>query len=173
MNATLSVAARRPGLLTLAAVLLLSSACATAPTRTPPPPPTPATIGPAERWIEVDLAAQQVRLHDGPRLVAEYSAATGVGTTPETTTYPGLFEVCIMMRGPIESAPGVFVCDVVEFDLEHHNGFHSLPTDAAGKVLDPTLGQPVTAGCVRLAESATLFGFARVGMKVWVHEPGL
>lgn len=150
-------------------VSLLVCGCAPTPTPPPVPPPTPAAIGPAERWIEVDLAAQVVRLHDGEQVVAEYPAATGVNTTPETTTYTGLFEVRIMMRGPIENVPGVFLSDIVEFDIEHHNGFHSLPMDATGQVLDTTLGQPATAGCVRLAESAAVFDFAWVGMKVWVH----
>jgi len=130
---------------------------------------TPAGIGPAERWIEVSLPEQVVRLHDGDLVVAEYLAAAGVGDRPEHTTYPGVFQVRRKYAGPVETAPGVYVTDVLEFDLEHGNGIHSLPVDESGHVLDDRLGQPVTAGCVRVAESEAVFNFATPGMKVWVH----
>ncbi len=130
---------------------------------------TPSAISPEERWIEVSLREQAVRLHDGERVVAEYSASTGVGTRPEYTTYPGLYDVRRQYKGPVETAPGVYVTDVLEFDIEHGNAIHSLPIDEAGTVLDNRLGQPLTAGCVRVAESATVFDFATPGMTVWVH----
>ena len=130
---------------------------------------TPAGIGPRERWIEVSLPEQVVRLHDGDLVVAEYLAATGVGDRPEYTTYAGLFQVRRKYAGPVESAPGVYVTNVLEFDLEHGNGIHSLPVDENGHVLDDRLGQPMTAGCVRVAESEAVFNFATLGMKVWVH----
>ena len=72
-------------------------------------------------------------------------------------------------RGPIESVPGVFVSDVIMFDLGRGNGFHSRPMDANGTLLDATLGEPSTAGCVRVGEAARLFEFAQVGMRVWIH----
>jgi len=130
---------------------------------------TPAGIGPAERWIEVSLPEQVVRLHDGDLVVAEYLAAAGVGDRPDHTTYSGVFQVRRKYAGPVETAPGVYVTDILEFDLEHGNGIHSLPVDESGHVLDDRLGQPVTAGCVRVAESGAVFDFATPGMKVWVH----
>jgi lipoprotein-anchoring transpeptidase ErfK/SrfK len=126
-------------------------------------------IPPTGRWIEVSLHEQVVRLHEGDSIVAEYPAATGVNDSPEHTTYPGIFEVQRKYRGPVETAPGVFVTDVLEFDIEHGNGFHSLPMDENGHVLDDRLGHPATAGCVRTAESAAIYDFALLGMKVWVH----
>lgn len=158
-------------------LLVLLCACTVAPANRPvetaspsvTPAGVPAGIGQAERWIEVDLTQQMVRLHDGDQVLAEYLAATGVGDSPETTTYPGLFRVQSKTKGPIESAPGVYVSDVLEFDVEHGNGFHSMPMDEAGHVLDDRLGQPITAGCVRVGESAALFDFATLGMKVWIH----
>ena len=129
----------------------------------------PSDISPVERWIEVSLQEQLVRLHDGNSIVAEYLAATGVNDRPEYTTYAGVFEVSRKYRGPIETAPGIFVTDVLEFDIEHGNGIHSQPRDKNGHVLDNRLGQAVTAGCVRVAESAAIFDFAVLGMKVWVH----
>lgn len=118
----------------------------------------------AGQWIEVLLNEQEVLLHDGEELVGEYLVSTGLGTNPETTTYPGEYRVQSMWRGPDETAPGVFV-----FDWGHGNGFHSLPMDKDGNILDPTLGKPATAGCIRLANSDELYQFAEAGVKVIIH----
>lgn len=67
----------------------------------------------AGQWIEVLLNEQKVLLHDGEELVGEYLVSTGLGTNPETTTYPGEYWVQSMWRGPDETAPGVFVKDKV------------------------------------------------------------
>jgi lipoprotein-anchoring transpeptidase ErfK/SrfK len=74
-----------------------------------------------------------------------------------------------MYPGPEETVPGVFVRDTVIFDWEHGNGFHSLPMDADGAILDATIGQPASAGCIRVSDSATLYAFAEVGMTVVVR----
>jgi lipoprotein-anchoring transpeptidase ErfK/SrfK len=140
---------------------------------TPPVPsvmsePT-ATPPPAVRWIEVVLDEQKVLLHVGDETVGEYLVSTGVGLSPETTTYPGEYRVQSMWRGPEETVPGCFVKDIIVFDWEHGNGFHSLPMDKDGNILDPTLGKPATAGCVRLAHSDELYRFAEIGMTVIIH----
>jgi hypothetical protein len=122
-----------------------------------------------DQWIEAVLDRQTVILHDGDTIAGEFTAAAGVGTSPETTTYPGEYRVQSMMPGPVESVPGVYVTDVVIFDLYHGNGFHSRPIDKDGNILDATLGKPATAGCIRLAESGELYRFARLGMRVVIH----
>lgn len=178
---------------TFLALLFLLSGCTIAPidsqsTAPPPSPMAPSTttllkasttisptsdmppgIGESEGWIEMDLAQQKARVRQGRRIVAEYLAAAGVGDPPETTTYTGLFRVQYKEKGPVESVPGVYVTDVVMFDYTHGNAFHSRPVDKEGRVLDERLGVPITAGCVRIGESAALFDFAKLGMKVWVH----
>lgn len=131
----------------------------------PAPPPT--LTG---RWIEVSLLEQVVRLHDGRRVIGEYLAATGVGDTPDTTTYPGLFRVYQKHEGPMYlRAYGVYVTHWVGFDPEHDNGFHSMPMDAKGRVVDSRLGLPASHGCVRLAFPVAVYRFATFGMQVWVH----
>ncbi len=147
-------------------LLILVTSCTLESNNTPRPPQE---IEPSERWIEVDLPRQVVTLHDGKIISGEFPASTGVNTSPETTTYTGLFHVQQTIKGPIMSVPGVFVSAVVVFDLAHGNAIHSLPRDAAGNNLDETLGQPRTAGCVRVADSAAVFDFAEMGMPVWVH----
>lgn len=142
------------------------------------PSPTPATGSSTtseptrdqtEEWIEVVLDEQRVNLWQGSRLITSLSMSSGVGISPETTTYPGEYRVATMYPGPEESAPGVFVRDIVIFDWEHGNGFHSLTMDAGGNVLDSTIGTPATAGCIRLKDSARLYSFARIGMRVLIH----
>ncbi len=133
------------------------------PTSVPPPKLT-------GRWIEVSLLEQVVRLHDGRQVMGEYLAASGVGDTPDTTTYPGLFSVYQKHEGPMYlRAYSVYVTHWVSFDPEHDNGFHSLPMDATGRVVDNRLGQPVSHGCVRLIFPEAVYRFATFGMPVWVH----
>jgi len=128
--------------------------------------PTPSYILPTDSWIEIDLGRQLVVLHDEAAIIAEYPASSGI---EGYETPPGLYRVQMMEKGPIENVPGVWVSDILIFDWGKGNGIHSMPTDAEGKVLDPMLGQPVTAGCVRVGESARVFEFAELGMHVWVH----
>ena len=124
----------------------------------------------AERWIEVSLSDQLVRLCEGSQITGEYLAATGAADRLETTTFPGLFMVHNKNKGPVYlSQFDVYVTDWVGFDQEHANGFHSLPKDKIGRILDDRLGQPVSHGCVRTAQSAAVYDFAAIGMKVWVH----
>jgi lipoprotein-anchoring transpeptidase ErfK/SrfK len=134
-----------------------------------PIPAEPAATPRAGRWIEVVLDEQMVYLREGDRVVAAIPASCGVGDRPETTTYPGEYAVATMYRGPEQTAPGVYVRDVVIFDWEHGNGIHSLPMDAAGHVLDPTVGAPASAGCVRVADSSAVYDFAALGMTVLVR----
>ncbi len=176
---------RRSTFATLLAVMLLV-ACTPSPRQSWPAtaPPTsesvptlstplevqpPARISPDSSWIEIDLAKQIVVLHHSDLASAEYPASTGVASDPKYATPPGLYRVQSKEKGPVESVAGVFVSDVIMFDIQNGNGIHSRPMDARGKILDATLGQPATAGCVRVGESARVFEFAQIGMWVWIH----
>jgi len=136
-------------------------------TSLPVQPPT--QISSSASWIEVDLAKQTVVLHAGDAVIAEYLASTGVTSDPKYATPPGLYRVQSKEQRPIESVPGVFVTDLIMFDIRNGNGIHSRPMDDKGKILEATLGQPATAGCVRVGESARVFEFAQLGMWVWIH----
>ena len=126
-------------------------------------------VGATQGWIEVDLATQMVRLREGDKIMAEFLASTGVAISPETTTYPGVYQVQEMIKGPIENVPGVFVSDILIYDQAVGAGIHSMPMDKAGAVLDSTLGRPATAGCVRVEDSTAVFDFARLGTTIWIH----
>ena len=108
-------------------------------------------------------------MRKGDLVIAEYPASTGVTSEPRYMTQPGLQRVQSREKGPVESVPGVYVTDIVMFDVLNGNGFHSRPIDADGNVLDATLGKPTTAGCVRVGELASVFDFAQIGMWVWIH----
>ena len=136
---------------------------------TPLPIQPPTQISSSASWIEVDLAKQTVILHESDSIIAEYLASTGVTSDPKYATPPGLYRVQSKEKGPIENVPDVFVSDIIMFDIQNGNGIHSRPMDNKGRTLDATLGQPVTAGCVRVEESARVFEFAQLGMWVWIH----
>jgi hypothetical protein len=58
----------------------------------------------------------------------------------------------------------------VGFDPLRHNGFHSPIKDENGNLLPSQ--NPTTLGCIRLEESdaETLFSFAHIGMRVYIHD---
>lgn len=154
-----------------------SSSCRSA---TPPISASPTVVHETEtpgtaltyqgKWIEVDLSEQLVLLREDEHILDQFLMSSGIGDSPETTTYPGNYSVRLMYPGPEETVPGVYVRDVIMFDLEHMNGFHSQPMDAEGRILDETLGEPASAGCIRMADSKALYDFAMIGMPVIVHE---
>ena len=129
----------------------------------------PAQIRASTAWIELDIARQVVLLHKDGTVVAELLASSAATSDPEYASAPGLYRVQSKDKGPVVATPGVYVTDVVMFDIRLGNGFHSMPMDTQGNILDLTLGTPTTAGCVRVGESARLFDFAQVGMWVWIH----
>lgn len=133
------------------------------------PSPSPEAEPAAVRWIEVVLEEQTVYLWEDHDLFATLPMSSGVGNSPATTTYTGEFVVETMYPGPEQTVPGVYVRDIVIFDWDHGNGFHSLPMDADGHILDPTIGKPASAGCIRVPESAILYDFAEIGMKVVIR----
>ncbi len=126
--------------------------------------PTPTQLDLIDRWIEVDLEYQLVRLYEGQQVIATYAAATGVPGDPATATTPGVYSLAEMEKGPIENVPEVLVADIDLFDRLNGVGLHSMPMDASGTVLDSRPGQPISAGCVRVENSAAVFEFAKVGM---------
>ena len=70
-----------------------------------PAPPATLPSGAGEQWIEVVLDRQTVILHDGDSIAGEFMIAAGVGTSPETTTYPGEFKVQTLMPGQSKAPP--------------------------------------------------------------------
>jgi hypothetical protein len=165
----------RCGLIALSG--LWTAACAASPTTPPSPTLEPSTtlvlppsdIDPLADWIEVDLVRQVVVLHADGSIVSAYAAASGRSDIAGAATPPGLFRVQILQAGPVENVPGVYVSDIVIFDAWNGIRLHSRPMDADGGLLDETLGEPATAGCVRVGDSAAVYQFARLGMWVWIH----
>jgi lipoprotein-anchoring transpeptidase ErfK/SrfK len=146
-----------------------STASPTVAVSTPTRAVAPPQVGASQNWIEVDLARQVVRLRRGQDILAEYPASSGVAVSLETATQPGIYGVQQLIKGPIENVPGVFVSDILIYDILNGAGIHSLPMDKEGHILDATLGSPASAGCVRVGEAAAVFAFARLGTVIWIH----
>jgi lipoprotein-anchoring transpeptidase ErfK/SrfK len=123
-----------------------------------------------EQWIQVDLALQLVRLYNGETLVAEYPIASGLGDSPSTRTYTGTFTVYNKIKAATYLPEfGVYVTDWVGFDQAHAIGFHSLPQDRYGQIVDSRLGIPASHGCIRVGNAAAVYAFAKIGMRVIVR----
>jgi hypothetical protein len=154
-------------------VILFLIACTHSPVNSIPPVSpnsTPTEQGTASSaWIEVVLEEQVAILWNDEVALKVLPIASGIGDSPGTTTYTGVYEIATMYRGPEQTAPGVYVRDIVIFDWDHGNGFHSLPLDENGHILDATIGIPASAGCIRVRDSAVLYEFAYLGMKVVIR----
>jgi len=156
-NAATSAAASTPG--------AVSTRAATPATDSSPQP----TQG---RWIDVDVTNFVVRLMDGTTTVNEISpVAVGaqVDTGAYASTQTGLFHVYDMRKELAYDAPyKTYISDWVGFDPDKSNGFHSFLKDKDGKVVDASTGR-VSNGCIRTGAEAEIYGFATIGMPVWVH----
>ncbi|HET7011366.1 MAG TPA: L,D-transpeptidase [Anaerolineales bacterium] len=150
-------------------VALILAACGSQTIAATPTADIPAELLDVSRWIEVDLAASEIRLHSANADAIHIAAATGVADDPRYATPLGVFHVQSMDHGPIESASGVFVRDLIMIDIASGTGIHSVPMDGEGTLLDDRTGPSITAGCVRATDSAAVFAFADLGMPVWIH----
>ncbi|MCB9175734.1 MAG: L,D-transpeptidase family protein [Caldilineae bacterium] len=131
-------------------------------------------IVPGKR-IEVDLAAQRVRVYEAGVLRWDWPTSTGIDESP---TAPGTYQVLSLepeayasawsltmpyFIGIYQPAPGASVT----------NGFHGLPVhDELGPIWAGMVGSRATYGCVLLddPEAAELFAWAEPGVVVEIHE---
>jgi hypothetical protein len=126
------------------------------------------TIVPGKR-VDISLAEQTAYFWKDGRLVRRLSVVSGAGISPETTTYPGEYRVYEKDRGPRETAPGVFVRDIVIFDYPHRNAFHSASMTADGQLLEETVGHTATAGCIRVRDSDFVYRFIDADTQIVIH----
>ena len=119
--------------------------------------------------VDVSLAEQTAYFWKDGQLVRRLAIVSGAGTSPETTTYPGEYRVCEKERGPRETAPGVFVRDIVIFDYPHRTAFHSASMTADGQLLEDTVGHTATAGCIRVRDSDFVYRFIDADTQIVIH----
>lgn len=121
-----------------------------------PPPDDPAQSSKVDR-AEVLLADQRVRLFDGDRLVAEYPVSSGRnGLTPR-----GSFKVqSKSARTVSNSDSSISMQWMTRFN--GGIGFHGIPVKAGTPLPTPLGVQPVSAGCIRMADDAAKAVFDRL-----------
>ena len=116
-----------------------------------------------ERWIDVDLSAQQVTAYEGRTPVQNYLVSTGL---PGTPTLEGQFRIWVKFRYDDMEGDDYFLEDVpwVMYFYQGY-GFH-------GVWWHTNFGNPMSHGCVNQPNDMAewLFDFAEVGTLVNVHE---
>jgi hypothetical protein len=149
------------------------NAIADAPTPVPTSPALDGSTAPQTgRWIDVNVSTYAVRLMDGTNIVQEI-APVGVGQLIDTgdyaSTQTGLFYVNSKIEELAYDPPyDTYISHWVGFDADRANGFHSFLKDASGSVVDASTGR-ISNGCIRTGEPEAVYGFAEIGMHVWVH----
>jgi lipoprotein-anchoring transpeptidase ErfK/SrfK len=115
-----------------------------------------------ERWIDVDLTAQQLTAYEGSRPV--YSALVSTGL-PQTPTVVGQFRIWVKFVHDDMEGPGYYLPDV-PYVMYFYRGY-----GLHGTYWHNNFGTPMSHGCVNLSnENAEwLFNWASVGTKVVTH----
>jgi hypothetical protein len=133
-----------------------------------PIPPEGVTNG---RWIDVNLAEQNITVYDNNQMV--YATMISSGVEPFWTR-PGLFK--IYEKKDTENMSGSFEADRSDF-YYLQNVPWTMYFDKAralhGAYWHTLFGYPQSHGCVNLSlgDSNWLYHWAQVGDWVWVHDP--
>jgi LysM repeat protein len=128
---------------------------------TPPASPPTQTTG-GERWIDVDLTAQQLTAYEGNLPV--YSALVSTGL-PGTPTVVGQFRIWVKFLYDDMEGPGYYLPDV-PYVMYFYRGY-----GLHGTYWHNNFGTPMSHGCVNLSnrDAEWLFNWASVGTKVVTH----
>ena len=126
----------------------------------------------AGRWIDVDVSRFIVRLMDGTSVrqeIGPVAVGAAIDTGAYESTQTGIFYVYETDERLAYDAPyNTYINDWVGFDPDKANGFHSFLKDKEGAVVDASTGR-VSNGCIRTDAPEAVFGFAEIGMPVYVH----
>lgn len=114
------------------------------------------------RWIDVNLAEQQIYAYEGNLLVNSFIVSTGL---PDTPTVTGEYRIYVKVPIQDMSGPGYYLPDVpwVMFFYDEY-GFH-------GTYWHNNFGTPMSRGCVnlRIEDADWLYNWASIGIGVSVH----
>lgn len=151
------------------------------PTKTPKPPtpipPTPIlpaaapasssytfpnNIGSKERWLEVDLSGQWMKVYKGSKVIKTFSVSTGL---PGTPTVIGTFYIHTMLLSQDMAGPGYYLPDV-PFVMYFYKNYA-----IHGTYWHDNFGTPMSHGCVnmRTSEADWLYSYVSIGTRVVVH----
>ncbi|MGH2581944.1 MAG: L,D-transpeptidase family protein [Anaerolineales bacterium] len=122
----------------------------------------PSSLGPRERWIDINLSAQTLSAYEGAALLGRYVISSGRAGSPTVTG-----EYRIWVKVPIQdmSGPGYYIRDVPNVMYFYKSyGIH-------GTWWHNNFGTPMSAGCVNMTidDSEWMYSWASVGTLVKVH----
>ena len=96
---------------------------------------------PGEKWIEVDVTAQQVTAWEGNVPVFSFIASTGMSNTP---TVAGEFHIYWKLESALMTGPGYYLPEV-PYTMYFFGGYA-----LHGTYWHDNFGQPMSHGCVNL-----------------------
>lgn len=116
-----------------------------------------------KRWVEIDLSEQLLTAWNGDELFLQTEISSGLANTP---TPVGLFRVWHMNPSQTMSGPGYSLPNV-KFNMYFFSGYAM-----HGAYWHDNFGNPMSHGCVNMRneDAELLYGFASLGMEVWVHN---
>jgi LysM repeat protein len=127
------------------------------------PSPSPAPSAPtSDRWIDVNLSAQQVTAYEGNTPVRSTLASTGLWGTPTPT---GQFHIYAKYASTLMSGPGYYLPGV-PYTMYFYRGYA-----IHGTYWHSNFGQPMSHGCINLptSEAQWFYNWASVGTLVNIH----
>ncbi len=115
-----------------------------------------------ERWIEVNLAQRRLIAHQGDSIFLTTVVSIG---KPGTPTVKGTFYIKTKLHATRMSGPGYNLPNVP------HTMFFYRGYAIHGAYWVKTFGGMVSHGCVNvnLTDAGTLYDWASVGTRVWIH----
>lgn len=119
--------------------------------------------------IMVNIAEQKVYIYNGTnrnwKLINEFSCASGTSGTPTVTGH-----FFVGNKGPQFSTPNGVVCRYFT-QIQGNYLFHSVLFDKNGNLVDGTLGNGVSHGCVRLAleDAKYIYDNVPIGSGIWIQ----
>jgi hypothetical protein len=122
----------------------------------------PQSVGPSERWIDINLTDQTLEAYEGGDLVNRFVISSGRAGSP---TVVGTFKVWVKVRIQDMSGVGYYIRDVPWVMYFYGDyGIH-------GTWWHNNFGTPMSAGCINMtiADSEWMYNWASVGTIVKVH----
>jgi len=115
-----------------------------------------------ERWIDVDISAQQVTAYEGNTPIRTFIVSTGVAAHP---TVIGRFHIYVKLRYDLMVGPGYYLPNV-PYVMYFYEGY-----SLHGTYWHHNFGTPMSHGCVNMytPDAEWLYYWASVGTLVNTH----
>jgi lipoprotein-anchoring transpeptidase ErfK/SrfK len=115
-----------------------------------------------ERWIDVDISAQQLVAYEGNSPVRSFIVSTGVAAHP---TVLGRYHIYVKLRYDLMAGPGYYLPNV-PYVMYFYQGY-----SIHGTYWHHNFGTPMSHGCVNMSipDAEWVYYWASVGTLVNVH----